>query len=72
MFPPSSGSGTILNYDIVTEMDKIRPFLGLCPQDDILYDNLLVEENLKFICLVRFIFSCQLLLMIIFRHFLKL
>lgn len=28
-------------------MDEIRKFLGVCPQHDILYDNLTVREHLE-------------------------
>jgi ABC-type multidrug transport system ATPase subunit len=55
IFPPTSGTASILGYDIVTEMDYIRTSIGFCPQHDILYDDLNVEEHLKLIALVNII-----------------
>lgn len=34
--------------DIRTDIDTVRKSLGLCPQHDILYDTLTVEEHLTF------------------------
>jgi ATP-binding cassette subfamily A (ABC1) protein 3 len=48
MFPPTSGSASINGYDVVTELDAARSSLGLCPQFDILFDLLTVEEHLYF------------------------
>ena len=69
IFPPTSGTASILGYDIATEMDKIRTRIGFCPQHDILYDDLNVEEHLKLIALV----NAQLILFsILFINFVKL
>ncbi|XP_043914151.1 ATP-binding cassette sub-family A member 2 [Protopterus annectens] len=48
LFPPTSGSATIYGHDIRTEMDEIRKNLGMCPQHNVLFDNLSVEEHLWF------------------------
>uniref|UniRef100_A0A8C6Y8P9 ATP-binding cassette sub-family A member 2 n=1 Tax=Naja naja TaxID=35670 RepID=A0A8C6Y8P9_NAJNA len=48
LFPPTSGSATIYGYDIRTEMDQIRKNLGMCPQHNVLFDKLTVEEHLWF------------------------
>ncbi|NXN15215.1 ABCA2 protein, partial [Indicator maculatus] len=48
LFPPTSGSATIYGYDIRTEMDEIRKNLGMCPQHNVLFDRLTVEEHLWF------------------------
>uniref|UniRef100_A0A8C5TSJ0 ATP-binding cassette sub-family A member 2 n=1 Tax=Malurus cyaneus samueli TaxID=2593467 RepID=A0A8C5TSJ0_9PASS len=48
LFPPTSGSATIYGHDIRTEMDKIRKNLGMCPQHNVLFDRLTVEEHLWF------------------------
>ncbi|KAL4218636.1 ATP-binding cassette sub- A member 2 [Mactra antiquata] len=48
LFPPSSGTATIYNHDIKTEMDTIRQDLGMCPQHNVLFDSLTVEEHLWF------------------------
>uniref|UniRef100_A0A3P9P3H1 ATP-binding cassette sub-family A member 2 n=1 Tax=Poecilia reticulata TaxID=8081 RepID=A0A3P9P3H1_POERE len=48
LFPPTSGSATIYGHDIRTEMDRIRQNLGMCPQHNVLFDKLSVEEHLWF------------------------
>lgn len=48
LFPPTSGSATIYGHDIRTEMDEIRKNLGMCPQHNVLFDKLTVEEHLWF------------------------
>uniref|UniRef100_A0A673XDS3 ATP binding cassette subfamily A member 3 n=1 Tax=Salmo trutta TaxID=8032 RepID=A0A673XDS3_SALTR len=48
LFPPSSGRAYINGYDIGQDMALIRHSLGLCPQHDVLFDNLTVREHLLF------------------------
>ncbi|XP_028297042.1 ATP-binding cassette sub-family A member 2-like isoform X2 [Gouania willdenowi] len=48
LFPPTSGSATIYGHDIRTEMERIRQNLGMCPQHNVLFDRLSVEEHLWF------------------------
>uniref|UniRef100_H2T045 ATP binding cassette subfamily A member 3 n=1 Tax=Takifugu rubripes TaxID=31033 RepID=H2T045_TAKRU len=48
LFPPSSGRAYINGYDICQDMALIRRSLGLCPQHDVLFDNLTVREHLLF------------------------
>ena len=48
LIPPSSGSALIDGYDIGTELSRARQSLGLCPQFDILFDQLTVEEHIYF------------------------
>lgn len=45
----TSGSGQCLDLDISSESDKIRDRIGYMAQKFCLYDQLTVEENLKFI-----------------------
>jgi len=47
-FPPTSGTAIINGYDIRKDLASVRSSLGLCPQHDILFDNLTVEEHLYF------------------------
>ncbi|KAJ3078617.1 hypothetical protein HK102_004366, partial [Quaeritorhiza haematococci] len=47
LYPPTSGGGTIFGYDLRTEMRYIRQLLGVCPQHDILYDQLTVAEHIR-------------------------
>lgn len=48
LFPPSSGRAYINGYDISQDMAHVRRSLGLCPQHDVLFDNLTVREHLLF------------------------
>lgn len=48
LFPPTSGRAYINGYDICQDMALIRRSLGLCPQHDVLFDNLTVREHLLF------------------------
>lgn len=48
MYPPTSGTATIGGYDIRMNMKGVRASLGLCPQHNILFDDLTVKEHLYF------------------------
>ena len=48
LFPPTKGTARIYSQDIRTQMSTIRKDLGICPQYNVLFDRLTVEEHLKF------------------------
>ncbi|XP_078519131.1 phospholipid-transporting ATPase ABCA3 [Lissotriton helveticus] len=48
LYPPTSGQAYINGYNISRDMVLIRKSLGLCPQHDVLFDNMTVEEHLRF------------------------
>lgn len=48
LLEPSSGSATIADYDIYKETEKIKKTIGYMSQKFSLYDDLTVEENIKF------------------------
>uniref|UniRef100_T1J7T4 ATP-binding cassette sub-family A member 2 n=1 Tax=Strigamia maritima TaxID=126957 RepID=T1J7T4_STRMM len=48
LFPPTSGYARIYGRDIRSEMDNIRKSLGMCPQHNVLFDEMTVEEHLWF------------------------
>ncbi|XP_060560202.1 phospholipid-transporting ATPase ABCA1-like [Ruditapes philippinarum] len=48
LFPPTEGTAFIHGHDIRSEMDQIRHSLGMCPQHNVLFDWLTVEEHLWF------------------------
>jgi len=52
LFPPTSGTALVNGFDIRNDIDSVRQSLGLCPQHDVLFDEMTVEEHLKFFCLV--------------------
>lgn len=45
---PSSGSGTVGGYDIITQSEEIKKTIGYMSQKFSLYDDLTVEENINF------------------------
>ena len=48
LYPPTSGKATIAGFDVSTQMDDVYRVIGICPQHDILWDDLTVEEHLLF------------------------
>ncbi|CAH0545633.1 unnamed protein product [Brassicogethes aeneus] len=48
MITPTSGTAVINGHDIRTDMTGVRDSLGLCPQHNIIFDNLTVSEHLYF------------------------
>lgn len=39
LFPPTSGTALINGYDIHTDIDSIRKYLGMCPQHNVLFNE---------------------------------
>ncbi|XP_027982024.1 ATP-binding cassette sub-family A member 7 isoform X2 [Eumetopias jubatus] len=48
LFPPTRGSACILGHDVQSSMEAIRPHLGVCPQYNVLFDMLSVDEHIWF------------------------
>ena len=48
LIPPTSGRARVHGFDIGTEMSDIRKIIGICPQHDVLWDDLTVKEHLEF------------------------
>ncbi|XP_028818388.1 LOW QUALITY PROTEIN: ATP-binding cassette sub-family A member 1 [Denticeps clupeoides] len=48
LFPPHGGTVYIKGMDIRSDMDTIRKTLGVCPQHNVLFDILTVEEHVWF------------------------
>ncbi|XP_065093714.1 phospholipid-transporting ATPase ABCA3-like [Ochlerotatus camptorhynchus] len=48
MFSPSSGTALINGHDIRTDIEGARLSLGLCPQHNVLFNELTVAEHVKF------------------------
>ena len=42
----SSGTASCYDVDVFEEMDELREFMGVCPQHDVLFDNLTAREHL--------------------------
>mmetsp|Transcript_30098 Transcript_30098/g.30579 ORF Transcript_30098/g.30579 Transcript_30098/m.30579 type:complete len:1840 (-) Transcript_30098:237-5756(-) len=47
LLPIDGGKATIEGLDVATDMHTIRSIIGVCPQHDILFPNLTVEEHLS-------------------------
>jgi ATP-binding cassette subfamily A (ABC1) protein 3 len=48
LFSPSEGTALINGYDIRNDLNKIRGSLGLCPQHNVLFNELTVREHIIF------------------------
>ncbi|CAN7995326.1 unnamed protein product [Ixodes hexagonus] len=48
LFPPTNGRIHIGGYNILTQTKKARENFGLCPQHNVLFDEMTVEEHLYF------------------------
>lgn len=46
LIAPDGGSALIEGFDVHTDMEEIRKNLGVCPQHDILFPDLTVQEHL--------------------------
>ncbi|XP_062556230.1 phospholipid-transporting ATPase ABCA3-like [Armigeres subalbatus] len=48
MFPPTTGTAIVNGFDIRYDVESIRNSLGLCPQHNVLFDELTVSEHIRF------------------------
>lgn len=48
LFPPDAGAIHILGFDAVQDVDRVKQFIGVAPQDLALYPDLTGRENLRF------------------------
>ncbi|XP_025920538.1 ATP-binding cassette sub-family A member 7 [Apteryx rowi] len=48
LMPPTSGTAYILGWDIRSDIDSIRKTMGMCPQHNVLFNILTVEEHIWF------------------------
>lgn len=55
--PPTSGTAVVNGYDIHENIEGVRSSLGLCDQQNILFNNLTVEEHLVFFAKVNKLLS---------------
>uniref|UniRef100_A0A667I3E2 ABC transporter domain-containing protein n=1 Tax=Lynx canadensis TaxID=61383 RepID=A0A667I3E2_LYNCA len=52
LYPATSRKAYVNGYDTSKQMVQIRKSLGLCPQQNLLFDYLTISEHLYFYCLV--------------------
>ena len=55
LYPTTEGSAIYNNENIITSegLDNFRQFLGICPQHDVLFNDLTVEEHLEMFCVFK-------------------
>ncbi|XP_030630578.1 retinal-specific phospholipid-transporting ATPase ABCA4 [Chanos chanos] len=53
LFPPTSGTAYVNGRDIRTDIDVIRQSMGMCPQYNILFNHLTVEEHILFYAMLK-------------------
>ena len=54
-FPPTSGDAIIDGHSVTKDIHGVRKAMGLCPQFNILFDRLTVDEHIYFFARVSFI-----------------
>ena len=47
LIEPTAGTTKVFGKDITLDLDEIRKSMGICPQHDVLFDNLTVKEHLE-------------------------
>ena len=55
LYEATQGSAYYDGYDILdsNNMDKFRTILGICPQHDVLFDDLTIREHLEMFCIFK-------------------
>lgn len=53
LFSPTSGTAYLNGKDIRTELNEARKSLGICPQHNVLFEELTVKEHLEFFCALK-------------------
>ncbi len=48
LLPPTSGRATVAGFDVVRERSRMKPYIGYMSQKFSLYQDLTVEENIRF------------------------
>ena len=58
LVPPTEGDAMIAGHSIRTEMDDVRQQLGVCPQHDVLWEQLTVYEHLALYSVLKVVPIC--------------
>ena len=53
LMPPTAGSATVYGKDIGTDLQSVRKDLGVCPQHDVLFPELTVQEHLQLFAAIK-------------------
>lgn len=54
---PTAGEVSIGGFDVSKQFDKARKLIGFCPQENVIFDQLSVEEHLQFFSQLKGIIS---------------
>ncbi len=46
---PTNGDARIKDYSLLKEKDKITPLIGVCPQENVVFEALTAEDNVEFV-----------------------
>ncbi|MFX1574412.1 MAG: ATP-binding cassette domain-containing protein [Promethearchaeota archaeon] len=46
---PSNGDARITDYSLIKEKNKIKPLIGVCPQENVVFEALTAEDNVEFV-----------------------
>jgi ABC-type multidrug transport system ATPase subunit len=46
LLPSTSGSAHLFGLSVFDDIQRVREMLGVCPQQDVLFDMLTVQEHL--------------------------
>lgn len=49
ILPPTSGEASVLGHDLKRESAQIKEHIGVCPQENVLYERLTAKENIRLI-----------------------
>jgi ATP-binding cassette subfamily A (ABC1) protein 1 len=53
LLPPTAGRLTLFGKDLLTDTAEARASLGVCPQHDVLWPELTVQEHLEIFCAIK-------------------
>ncbi|MFX0043623.1 MAG: ABC transporter ATP-binding protein [Candidatus Hodarchaeota archaeon] len=46
---PTDGDARIKDYSLIKEKDEIKPLIGVCPQENVVFEALTAEDNVEFV-----------------------
>ncbi len=46
---PTNGDARIKDYSLIKEKNKIKPLIGVCPQENVVFEALTAENNVEFV-----------------------
>lgn len=59
LYEATSGAAYYNNMNVLDNMEEFRKKLGICPQHDVLFDNLSIKEHLEMFCVFKGVDSSQ-------------